>query len=357
MLLQAAGSGGVPRRAAGVPRPRLQRGAAGGALLLTGPNGSGKSTLLRLLAGLLRPAAGTLLWDGAGCAGRSAGACAAGRVCRASGRGEAGADRGGEPAVRGAAERRRCRARRWRRSGWRSWPICRRGCCRRASGGGWRWRGWRCRRAPLWLLDEPTLGLDARVGGAVRRHAGGASRGRRDGGRGDAPAAAGERRLRTCDCMTRHPLPDPRRFAGEGVWQHSLSREAGGRRGGAAPSPPHDDRLPRRPGARTAPLAAPWRRHAGGAAVLPADRGAVPAGHRAGARDARPHRAGHRLGLRAAGRAAAAGPAVRRRLRGRLARPAPAVAACRRRRSRWRRPPRIGWSPACRCCWPQHRWR
>ena len=38
---------------------------AGGALLLTGPNGSGKSTLLRLLAGLVRPAAGTLLWDGA----------------------------------------------------------------------------------------------------------------------------------------------------------------------------------------------------------------------------------------------------------------------------------------------------
>jgi heme exporter protein A len=39
--------------------------AAGGALLLTGPNGSGKSTLLRLLAGLLGPAAGTLTWDGA----------------------------------------------------------------------------------------------------------------------------------------------------------------------------------------------------------------------------------------------------------------------------------------------------
>jgi heme exporter protein A len=38
--------------------------AAGGALLLTGPNGSGKSTLLRLLAGLLRPAAGALLWNG-----------------------------------------------------------------------------------------------------------------------------------------------------------------------------------------------------------------------------------------------------------------------------------------------------
>ncbi len=38
---------------------------AGGALLLVGPNGSGKSTLLRLLAGLVRPAAGALLWRGA----------------------------------------------------------------------------------------------------------------------------------------------------------------------------------------------------------------------------------------------------------------------------------------------------
>lgn len=38
--------------------------AAGGALLLAGPNGSGKSTLLRLLAGLGRLAAGRLLWAG-----------------------------------------------------------------------------------------------------------------------------------------------------------------------------------------------------------------------------------------------------------------------------------------------------
>jgi heme exporter protein A len=37
----------------------------GGALLLTGRNGSGKSSLLRLLAGLLAPAAGRLLWNGA----------------------------------------------------------------------------------------------------------------------------------------------------------------------------------------------------------------------------------------------------------------------------------------------------
>ncbi|MEE8144844.1 MAG: heme ABC exporter ATP-binding protein CcmA [Kiloniellales bacterium] len=36
----------------------------GGALILTGPNGSGKSSLLRLMAGLLRPAAGQLVWDG-----------------------------------------------------------------------------------------------------------------------------------------------------------------------------------------------------------------------------------------------------------------------------------------------------
>ena len=41
--------------------------APGAALLLTGPNGSGKSTLLRLLAGLVRPAAGRLLYDGVDC--------------------------------------------------------------------------------------------------------------------------------------------------------------------------------------------------------------------------------------------------------------------------------------------------
>ena len=37
---------------------------AGGAMLLVGPNGSGKSTLLRLLAGLVRPMAGVLRWQG-----------------------------------------------------------------------------------------------------------------------------------------------------------------------------------------------------------------------------------------------------------------------------------------------------
>ena len=37
----------------------------GGALLLLGANGSGKSTLLRVLAGLKRPDAGAVLWMGA----------------------------------------------------------------------------------------------------------------------------------------------------------------------------------------------------------------------------------------------------------------------------------------------------
>jgi heme exporter protein A len=36
---------------------------AGGALLLRGANGSGKSSLLRCLAGLIRPAAGSVLWQ------------------------------------------------------------------------------------------------------------------------------------------------------------------------------------------------------------------------------------------------------------------------------------------------------
>jgi heme exporter protein A len=38
--------------------------APGGALLLTGPNGAGKSTLLRVLAGLIPAAEGRLLWRG-----------------------------------------------------------------------------------------------------------------------------------------------------------------------------------------------------------------------------------------------------------------------------------------------------
>ena len=38
---------------------------AGSAMVLVGPNGAGKSSLLRLMAGLLPPAAGMLSWNGA----------------------------------------------------------------------------------------------------------------------------------------------------------------------------------------------------------------------------------------------------------------------------------------------------
>jgi len=39
--------------------------SSGDALVLVGPNGSGKSSLLRLMAGLSAPASGKILWDGA----------------------------------------------------------------------------------------------------------------------------------------------------------------------------------------------------------------------------------------------------------------------------------------------------
>ena len=142
--------------------------------------------------------------------------------------------------------------------------------------------------APLWLLDEPTLGLDVasveRFGVLLAGHR----------ARGGLVVAA-----------THLPLPL------EGRWSCGW----------------HDARFRGRPGAANRAFAAPWRRYAGRPAVLPAGGLAVPARNRPGAGDARPHRARHHLGLRAAGRPAAARPAVRCRFRGRLARPLAALRA------------------------------
>jgi heme exporter protein A len=146
---------------------------AGGALILAGRNGAGKSTLLRLLAGLVRPDAGRLLWDGVDAlADRTEhgarvallghqdalkpGLTAAENLAfaaRLSGRpiGAALADLDLEdlselPArMLSAGQKRRLALARVSLSA-----------------------------APLWLLDEPTLGLDdaavERLGGVLARH-------------------------------------------------------------------------------------------------------------------------------------------------------------------------------------------
>ena len=132
--------------------------------MLRGPNGSGKSTLLRLLAGFLRPSAGSLAWDGRSLRARRARASRPAALRRprrpaqaaAVGRAEnlafaAGLAGGAGGARAGAAPGSTS-------SGWRRRPA-------RFLSSGQKRRANLARllagRRPLWLLDEPGVGLDA----------------------------------------------------------------------------------------------------------------------------------------------------------------------------------------------------
>jgi heme exporter protein A len=146
---------------------------AGGALALVGANGSGKSTLLRLLAGLVRPIAGRLVWNG-----EDALADLPSHAARVTYLGHLDAVKPGLT----VAENLRFAALMSAGSANDALDLLGLGDLAdvpaRFLSAGQKRRLAVARlalsQAPLWLLDEPTVGLDAgsleRVGAVLRRH-------------------------------------------------------------------------------------------------------------------------------------------------------------------------------------------